>query len=87
MASPRAGGRKRRERRSAVDERSSSWANLNYLISAPMADDADRFREQAKEATAQAAKAINPVDREAWLRVAEDWLELAVAAKATRRRK
>jgi hypothetical protein len=52
-----------------------------------MADDADRFREQAKAATAHAAKSISPVDRDAWLRIAVEWLELAVAAEAMRRRK
>jgi hypothetical protein len=33
-------------------------------------DDADRFRQQAKECTEQAAKAVSPLDKEAWLRVA-----------------
>jgi hypothetical protein len=42
--------------------------------------DAARFRKQAEEAREQAAKAISPLDKEAWLRVAEDWLKLASSA-------
>jgi hypothetical protein len=45
-----------------------------------MPDDADRFRKQAKEAQEQAAKSISPLDKEAWLRVAKDWLKLATSA-------
>jgi hypothetical protein len=43
-------------------------------------DDAARFRRQAEEAREQAAKAISPLDKEAWLQVAEDWFKLAVSA-------
>jgi hypothetical protein len=43
-------------------------------------DDADRFRKQAEEATEQAAKAISPLDKAAWLRIAEEWLKLASSA-------
>jgi hypothetical protein len=42
-----------------------------------MIDDADRFRKQAEECREQAAKALSPLDKEAWLRVAEEWLKLA----------
>jgi hypothetical protein len=42
--------------------------------------DAIRFRRQAAEAKEYAAKAISPLDKEAWLRVAEEWLSLAVSA-------
>ena len=45
-----------------------------------MSDDAARFRKQAEEAREQAAKAISPLDKEAWLRVAEEWLKLATSA-------
>jgi hypothetical protein len=51
-----------------------------------MSDDADRFREQAKEATEQAAKALSPLDKEAWLRVAQEWLKLAVSVEGRRRK-
>jgi len=36
-----------------------------------MANEAARFRKQAEEAREYAAKAISPLDKEAWLRVAE----------------
>jgi hypothetical protein len=39
--------------------------------------DADRYRAQAEEARQQAAKAVSPLDKEAWLKVAGDWINLA----------
>ena len=42
-----------------------------------MPDEADRFRKQADECREQAAKAFSPLDKEAWLRVAEEWIKLA----------
>ena len=43
-----------------------------------MSDDyAARFRKQAEECREQAAKAVNPIDKEAWLRLAEEWLKMA----------
>jgi hypothetical protein len=45
-----------------------------------MSDNAISFRKRAKEAREQAAKAISPLDKAAWLRIAEDWLKLAVSA-------
>ena len=45
-----------------------------------MSDEAAKFRKQAEECREQAAKAISPVDKEAWLRVAGEWLKLAVSA-------
>jgi hypothetical protein len=47
-------------------------------------DDAIRFRKQAEECRDQAAKAISPLDTEAWLRVAEEWLKLALSAERRR---
>jgi hypothetical protein len=35
-------------------------------------DDAAKFRKQADESREQATKAVNPLDKEAWLRIAED---------------
>jgi hypothetical protein len=32
-----------------------------------MSDDAARFRKQAEECREQASKAVNPLDKEAWL--------------------
>ena len=49
-----------------------------------MSDDAAQFRKQAEEATEQAAKAVSPLDKEAWLRVAEEWLKLAVTVEGRR---
>jgi hypothetical protein len=45
-----------------------------------MSDEAVRFRKQAEDARGQAAKAISPLDKEAWLRIAEEWLSLASSA-------
>jgi hypothetical protein len=47
-------------------------------------DEADRFRKQAEECTEQAAKAVSPLDKEAWLRVAQWWLKLAVSVEERR---
>jgi hypothetical protein len=44
--------------------------------------DADRFRKQAEECREKAAKAVSPLDKEAWLRVAEDWIKLAQSIDA-----
>jgi erythromycin esterase-like protein len=48
-------------------------------------DDAARFRQQANECREQASKAVNPLDKEAWLRVAEEWLKLASTVDERRR--
>jgi hypothetical protein len=45
-----------------------------------MSDDAARFRKQAEECREQAAKAISPLDKEAWLRTAGEWLKLVASA-------
>lgn len=46
--------------------------------------DAARFRKQAEECREQAAKAVSPLDKEAWLRVAEEWLKLALSTEKRR---
>jgi hypothetical protein len=46
--------------------------------------DAGRFRKIAEECRVQAAKATSPRDREAWLRLAEDWIDFAVTTEAMR---
>jgi hypothetical protein len=56
---------------------------VHSLVAMPD-DDADRFRKQAEEAREQAAKAISPLDKEAWLRVAEEWLKLALSVEGRR---
>jgi hypothetical protein len=40
-------------------------------------DDADRFRKQAKEARRQAEQSISQLDKEAWLKIAVEWLKPA----------
>jgi hypothetical protein len=50
-----------------------------------MNDDAvARFRKQAEECRPQAEKAISPLDKEAWLRVAGEWIKLAQSAEERR---
>jgi hypothetical protein len=49
-----------------------------------MSVDAIRFRKQADEAREQAGRALSPLDKEAWLRVAEEWLKLAVSVEERR---
>jgi hypothetical protein len=39
--------------------------------------DEERYRKQAEDCRQMAAKAIRPLDREAWLKLAGDWLRLA----------
>jgi hypothetical protein len=47
-------------------------------------DDAARFRKQAEECREQAAKAFSPLDKEAWLRTAEEWIKLAMSVEKRR---
>jgi hypothetical protein len=47
-------------------------------------EEAARFRKQADECREQAAKAISPLDKEAWLRVAGEWIKLAMSAEGRR---
>jgi hypothetical protein len=49
-----------------------------------MSDDALRFRKQAEEATEEAAKSVSLLDKEAWLRLAEEWLKLAQSVEERR---
>lgn len=41
----------------------------------------DRFLNEAEECIRQAAIAIDPLDKQAWLELAEDWMQLARATK------
>jgi hypothetical protein len=50
-------------------------------ISPMSEDDAARFRKQAEECREQAAKAFSPLDKEAWLRTAEEWIKLAMSVE------
>jgi hypothetical protein len=49
-----------------------------------VADDADRFCKLAEECRDQAAKAIGPLDKEARLRLAGEWIKLAQSAEKGR---
>ena len=42
---------------------------------------AERFRKEAEECRELAEKAMSPLDQEAWVRLAEDWLKLAQEAE------
>lgn len=42
---------------------------------------ANRYRREAEECRRNAEKAMRPVDREAWLRLAADWAKLAAGAE------
>ena len=60
-----------------------NFTSVHYPVA--MSDDyAARFRKQAEECREQAAKAVNPIDKEAWLRLAEEWLKMASSVDARR---
>jgi hypothetical protein len=40
-------------------------------------DSADEYRKKADECREQAERSISPIDKSAWLRIAEQWLKLA----------
>ena len=48
---------------------------------APMSR-AEEFRKNADKCRQQAAKAINHLDKERWLKIAEHWLQMAQEAEA-----
>ena len=43
-----------------------------------------QFRKQAQECKHRAAEARDPIDSDAWLKLAEEWLALANANEAAR---
>lgn len=43
--------------------------------------DVERFRNEAQECLKLAEKALSQVDKEAWLRLAADWIKLAENAQ------
>jgi hypothetical protein len=47
----------------------------------PMSGDAARFQQQAQECRQQAERARTPLDKQTWLRLAEEWSKLAQAAE------
>jgi hypothetical protein len=46
--------------------------------------DIARYRAEAEECRQQAERAVSPLDKEAWLRVAGEWIKLAQAAEQRR---
>jgi hypothetical protein len=58
---------------------------VHYLV-VMFDDDATRFRKQAEECREQAAKAVSPLDKEVWLRLAEEWLTLALSVEGRRQK-
>ena len=44
-------------------------------------NDVERFRNEARECRQLAERATNPIDKQAWLRLAEDWIKLAEAER------
>jgi hypothetical protein len=48
------------------------------LISSDLSlNDEERYRKEAEDCRQMAARAISPLHREAWLKLAGDWLRLA----------
>ena len=47
--------------------------------------DADRFRWKAEECRKSAEQADDPIDKEAWLQLASEWLKLAEDAALRQR--
>ena len=45
------------------------------------AEDAERFRRHADGCHQKAGRAINPLDKEAWLLLADDWIKMPQAAE------
>jgi len=50
-------------------------------------EDAARYRKQAEEAGQQAERAISPIDKQAWLKVAGEWTKLAQSIDDRRARR
>jgi hypothetical protein len=45
---------------------------------------ADQFRQNVEECRLQAERAHNPIDKEAWLKIAEHWLQMAQEADSAK---
>lgn len=46
---------------------------------------AERFRKEAAECALNAKNTTNATDREAWQRLAEDWMKLALGSESVAR--
>jgi len=49
-----------------------------------MSDDTARYFRQAKDCLEEAEKSTSPVDKEAWLKLGEEWLAMAEKAQRSR---
>jgi hypothetical protein len=45
---------------------------------------ADEYRKNADDCREQAAKALSPLHKERWLKLAEEWLKLAKSAEESK---
>jgi outer membrane murein-binding lipoprotein Lpp len=70
---------------SAAFDDISNNAVLFALLVAMTENDPDRFRKEAKACREHAAEARNPADKEAWQRLASDWIKLADGLERVRR--
>jgi hypothetical protein len=62
-------------------------SSLLCIIPVAMTEnDAERFRQEAEECRSLAERSASPLDKEAWLRLAADWIKLAENADQRRRR-
>jgi hypothetical protein len=55
-----------------------------FLHYAQMTSSAQQFHKEAAACREEAARSLNPVDREGWERLAREWAELALAAERGR---
>ena len=65
------------------------WASAGFLYEDPSVsgvlmteNDVQRFRSEAKECRRLAEQATSRIDKQAWLRLAEDWIKLAARRDA-----
>jgi hypothetical protein len=66
-----------------MDE-SIRYVTATYYDSAMPATEVARFRHEVEETRKLAEKAISPLDKEAWLRIAAEWNKLAHGAERRR---
>jgi hypothetical protein len=71
--------RRSSERESRYREKAATFSNQTDLVALRLMRKIDpaEFRKQADECHEQANEARNPIDQEAWLRLAEDFIKLA----------
>jgi hypothetical protein len=56
--------------------------DLAAYLRAMSQGDIERYRKQAQECQEQAERAVNPLDKERWLRLAGEWVKMAQDAEA-----